>query len=94
MLKSDTGRDLISHSLLAGPEVYCVQTHNEDIKQVCEERPTYYVNENFNVSDYGDSMESSLVPRSEILTIYSLKFKTTELEQKECHPKFINVMVV
>ena len=33
-LKSKTRSDLISNCVLAGPKVYCVQPHNEEIK-VC-----------------------------------------------------------
>ena len=36
MLKSETGSDLIPSGLFPGPKVYCVETHNKDIKQVCK----------------------------------------------------------
>ena len=42
-LKSETGSDLISHGVLAGLKMYCVQAHNKGIKKVCKGMPSHYV---------------------------------------------------
>ena len=73
-LKSETGSDLISHGVLAGPKVYCVQTHDEDIK-VCKGVPSHNVKENFNMSVYRNCVENNLVPRAKVIAIRSLIFK-------------------
>ena len=43
LLKSETGSDFISNGVLQGPKVYCIQTHNRDIKLGCKGVPTHFV---------------------------------------------------
>ena len=74
-LKSRTGIDLTSKGMLAGPKVYFVQTHNENIKQVCKEVPLHYVKENFNMSFYRNCVENNLVPSLSLMAIRSLKLR-------------------
>ena len=75
MLKSETGSDLISSGVLAGPKVYCVQTHNEVIKKVCKGVPRHYVNKNFDMNVYRNCVENNIVQRAKVMAIRSLKFK-------------------
>ena len=37
--------------------MYCVETHNEDIKKVCKRVYSHYVKENFNMAIYKNCIE-------------------------------------
>jgi len=54
---------LISNGVLAGPKVHCVQKHNEEIKKVSKGVPRHYVNENLEMSAYGNCVEVVMVIR-------------------------------
>ena len=75
MLKSETGSDLISRGVFPGPKVYCVETHSGEEKKACKGVPTHFVKSNFNMSVYRDCVESSLVPRAQVLAIRSLQYR-------------------
>ena len=75
ILKSETGSNLVSSGVFPGPKVYCVETHNTDIKQVCKGVPTHFVKNNFDMSVYRKCVERSLVPRAKVMAIRSLQFK-------------------
>ena len=55
------GSDLISHGVLAGSKMYCLQTHNEDIKKVCKGMPSHFVKETFDISAHRNFVENKLV---------------------------------
>ena len=75
-LKSKRRSHVISHGVLAGPNIYYVQTHNDNIKKVCKGVSRYYVKENFNKTVYWNCVENSLIPRANIMAILSLIFKS------------------
>ena len=60
--------------MLAGPKMYCVHAHNEDIKKVCKGMPSHYVKENFYMNVYRNGVEK-LITRASVMAIRSLKFK-------------------
>jgi hypothetical protein len=79
MLKLETGSDLISNGVFPGPKVYCVETYNKDVKHACKGVPTNFVKNNFNISVYKNRVESSLVPRAQVLAICSQQYKNYTL---------------
>ena len=88
-LKSETRNDIISNAALAGPNVYCVKMHNEDIKKTLKGIPPNDLRKNFDMIVYRKCVENNLIPRTKVIAIRSLKDDNYTVRVEKCHISYI-----
>ena len=74
--------------LKTGQKVYCLHTHNKDVKNVCQGMPRPYVKESFDMRVCGNCIGNNLISWAESHGDLLIEI---QLKKKKCHIRHISL---